>query len=141
MSVHDWGALRPEDVSQWINFHRQDKNWQYTKEQAVSMESKQAEGVAYLWNLLSMNNVALLADEVGMGKTFQALGVASLLWKMKPDARVLVMAPNRDICKHWKREYAAFVRHHYREIDHCVKYAENLDPIQSKSIIAIRSNI
>jgi superfamily II DNA or RNA helicase len=130
MSAHDWGALLPEDVSKWINFDRQDSEWNYAKD-SISMESKQAEGVAYLWNLLSMNNVALLADEVGMGKTFQALGVAALLWKMKPDAKVLVMAPNKDICAHWRREFAAFVRFHYREIDHCVKYAADLGSIQS----------
>jgi superfamily II DNA or RNA helicase len=130
MSEHNWGALLPEDVSKWINFDRQDNEWNYAKD-SISMESKQAEGVAYLWNLLSMNNVALLADEVGMGKTFQALGVAALLWKMKPNAKVLVMAPNRDICAHWKREYEAFVHFHYREIDHCVKNAPDGGPVQT----------
>ncbi len=95
------------------------------------MASRQAEGVAYLWNLLSLHDVALLADEVGMGKTFQALGVAALLWKMKPDAKVLVMAPNRDICAHWKREYTAFVHFHYREVDHCVKNSADHGPVQS----------
>lgn len=131
MQGNDWGGLSPEQVAKWINFDRSNPNWDYQANAAVTMATKQAEGVAYLWNLLSRHGVALLADEVGMGKTIQALGVAALLWKMKPGARVLVMAPNREICAHWRREYDAFVRSHYREIDHCVKYAEHAGPMQA----------
>ncbi|GAW86600.1 hypothetical protein bplSymb_SCF03202P002 [Bathymodiolus platifrons methanotrophic gill symbiont] len=110
-----------EKVSDWINFDRDNVDWHYEGKESTSMASRQVEGVAYLWNLLSTHNVALQADEVGMGKTFQALGVAALLWKMKPDAKVLVMAPNRDICAHWERELNAFVHFHFREADHCIK--------------------
>ena len=131
MTGNDWGALLPEDVSDLVNFEREDKDWKYEGTEAKSMSSRQAEGVAYLWNLLSLHGVALLADEVGMGKTFQALGVASLLWKMKPDAKILMMAPNRDICAHWRREFGAFVKFHYRHVDHCVKNAADGGPVQS----------
>ncbi|MEX3973548.1 DEAD/DEAH box helicase [Paraburkholderia caribensis] len=124
-----WGGLRPEQVTQWINFDAQDPEWRYVIGASPSMASRQTEGVAHLWNLLSKHGVALLADEVGMGKTFQALGVAALLWKMNPDAKVLVMAPNRDICAHWKREFAAFVRFHYREADERVKASETGQPV------------
>lgn len=92
------------------------------------MSSRQAEGVAHLWNGLSRDRVALLADEVGTGKTFQALGVVVLLWRMNPKAKVLVMAPNRDICKHWENELNAFVKHHYREADGCVKQGDAVVP-------------
>lgn len=92
------------------------------------MASRQAEGVAHLWNRLSSERVALLADEVGTGKTFQALGVAALLWRMSPAAKVLVMAPNRDICHHWELELAAFVDHHYREADGRVKQGDKPVP-------------
>lgn len=131
MSDHDWGALLPDQVSSWINFDRNDPEWHYGKGKSASMASKQAEGVAYLWNLLSLYRVALLADEVGMGKTFQALGVAALLWKMKPEAKVLVMAPNRDICMHWQREFDSLVRYHYREKDDCIKCSQSLGPVQN----------
>jgi len=131
MPIHDWGSLLPKAVSDWINFDRNNAHWHYEGPDATSMASRQAEGVAYLWNLLSRHGVALLADEVGMGKTFQALGVAALLWKMKPDAKVLVMAPNRDICAHWRREYHAFVQFHYRPVDHCVKNGVDGGPVQS----------
>jgi len=127
MSKH-WGGLRPEQVSTWINFDTH-ADWRYLSDAPPSMASRQVEGVAHLWNLLSKHRVALLADEVGMGKTFQALGIAALLWKIKPDARVLVMAPNRDICAHWQREFAAFTRFHYREADNCVKASGDGQPI------------
>lgn len=131
MSSLAWGGLDPQRVSQWINFERNDPAWHYQADNRESMAAKQTEGVAYLWNLLATNGVALLADEVGMGKTFQALGVAALLWKLKPDARVLVMAPGRDICRHWRREFETFVRVHYREADHSVKNIVDGGPVPS----------
>ena len=124
-----WGGLRPEQVTQWINFDAQDPEWRYVIGASPNMASRQTEGVAHLWNLLSNHGVALLADEVGMGKTFQALGVAALLWRMKPDAKVLVMAPNRDICAHWKREFTSFARFHYREADERVKASRTGQPV------------
>lgn len=130
MSSLNWGGLDPQRVSQWINFERNNPSWQYQAGDG-SMAAKQTEGVAYLWNLLSTKGVALLADEVGMGKTFQALGVAALLWKLKPDARVLVMAPGRDICRHWRREFETFVRVHYRDADHSVKNIVDGGPVPS----------
>ena len=88
------------------------------------MPARQAEGVAGLWNKLSAYGAALLADEVGTGKTLQALGVMSLLWQRQPDARVLVMAPNRDICRHWEREYRKFIKTHYKKYDDKVRSRE-----------------
>ena len=127
--AEQWGGLRPEQVSKWINFDADDVDWHYVSGAPPSMASRQAEGVAHLWNLLSKHRLALLADEVGMGKTFQALGIAALLWKMKPGAKVLVMAPNRDICAHWQRELTAFTRFHYREADGRVKAFEAELPV------------
>ena len=127
--VEHWGGLRPEQVSDWINFDAQDAARHYLSGAPSDMASLQTEGVAYLWNLLSKQRLALLADEVGMGKTFQALGVAALLWKIKPGARVLVMAPNRDICAHWQREFNAFTLLHYRKADGRVKASDDKLPV------------
>lgn len=128
MTKLQWGILTPEIVSEHINFKRGNE-WTYVATERDSMPDKQAEGVAYLWNLLSTQRLALLADEVGMGKTIQALGVASLLWKLKPNAKVLVMAPNRDICKGWMREFNTFVDLHYRQADHLVKNSVDGGPV------------
>ena len=43
-------------------------NWRYDGDAPATMASLQAEGTAYLWNLLAKRRLALLADEVGMGK-------------------------------------------------------------------------
>lgn len=127
MSRFEESVLTPESVSQWINFKgRKDPGWRYLADDRQSMAAKQTEGVAYLWNLLAADKVALLADEVGMGKTFQALGVAAWLWKNKPDAKVLVMAPNRHLCGHWRREFEGFVREHIRQTDGRVKTADGM---------------
>ena len=114
-----WRRIKPMDVAKWINFG--DSGWTYSPDQPTIMAALQTEGVAHLWNVLSRNPVALLADEVGMGKTFEALGVAALLWRKKPDAKVLVIAPNRDICDHWRREFREFTKRHYLHIDGRVK--------------------
>lgn len=128
MDANRWGSLTPEQVSGWITFDREHADWTYCKGDRA-MAARQAEGVAGLWNKLGRHRAALLADEVGTGKTLQAMGVMSLLWKAKPDARVLVMAPNRDICRHWEREYAKFVRTHYKQSDDVVRRLCDGEPV------------
>lgn len=127
MEPREWGALTPEKVADRITFNREQADWTY-QEGDDSMPARQAEGVAGLWNKLALHRTALLADEVGTGKTLQALSVMALLWKRKPDARVLVMAPNRDICKHWGREFRKFVKTHYRYSDGVVRKQNCADP-------------
>ncbi|HEX8978146.1 MAG TPA: DEAD/DEAH box helicase family protein [Parasulfuritortus sp.] len=128
MDAERWGALTPEQVSGWITFDRERADWTY-REGDRAMAARQTEGVAGLWNKLGRHRAALLADEVGTGKTLQALGVMALLWKAKPDACVLVMAPNRDICRHWEREYAKFVRTHYKQSDDVVRRVRDGEPV------------
>ncbi|MBS1018725.1 DEAD/DEAH box helicase family protein [Gluconobacter cerinus] len=127
----NWRRLKPTDVAKWINFGGVNGKWTYSPDQPVGMAALQTEGVAHLWNVLSRNPVALLADEVGMGKTFEALGVAALLWRRKPDAKILVIAPNRDICAHWQREFSAFTRDIYLKADGFVKAKNDGKPVPS----------
>ena len=134
MPDRQWGAITPAEVSELMSFERDDVEWHYDPANNRSMAAKQAEGSAYLWNTLALHNVAILADEVGMGKTFQAIAVACLLWKMKPDARILVMAPNRDICAHWRGEYHTFVHGHYKKTDHLVRNAADGGPIHESRL-------
>ena len=134
MCAKNWSTLTPQRVSDMVTFDRDDTNWTY-REGDTSMPARQAEGVAGLWNKLSRYGAALLADEVGTGKTLQALGVMALLWQMKPDARVLVMAPNRDICRHWEREYRKFVKTHYRMSDGVVRGIDNGEPLHTPHLI------
>ncbi len=116
-----WETITPETVSQYVRFKRKvrrdDEDWDYDPNE-VDMFAKQAEGTAFLWNRLSEHGVALLADEVGMGKTIQALAVLSLLFHQKPDARVLIIAPRRVVAENWMSEYHTFIAQHYRKDHH-----------------------
>ena len=71
-------------ISELIHFNLDRKDWIYIDGVQKSLEVTQVEGVYGLIQRLKQHDVALLADEVGMGKTIQALGVMSLLWQSKP---------------------------------------------------------
>ncbi|MFZ4580497.1 MAG: helicase-related protein, partial [Myxococcota bacterium] len=45
--------------------------------------------------------------EVGMGKTYEALGVIGAFRKANPKARVLVLTPGPDLNKKWQKEFKA----------------------------------
>ncbi|HCH00456.1 MAG TPA: hypothetical protein DEV85_01005 [Vibrio sp.] len=115
MSLSDWSELTPENVSTLMTFVENDEQWEYDSTNRTSMAAKQAEGVAYLCQLLKRQGLALLADEVGMGKTFQALGVVKLVQQVKPDAKVLIIGPNKNICHQWIGEVKNFEQNHWKE--------------------------
>jgi len=82
-----------------------------------SLEAKEAgfgesqlEGTVAAFNMLARNHCAYLADEVGMGKTYVALGVMALFRHLKPDARIVVIAPRENIQRKWIKELHNFVR-------------------------------
>ena len=78
----------------------------------------QIEGVAMLINRLNQFNIALLADEVGMGKTFQALAVITEQFRQKTDSKVLVITPRKEVLNQWKEEeYNEFREKHLLDIE------------------------
>ncbi len=110
----EWEKLSPYVVSKYISFNRDNKNWVYTDKK--DMANLQAEGVAGICQRLARHNIAFLADEVGMGKTIQAFGVMSMLWKEDKlkKRRVLVFAPRREVALQWEREYKDFFEKHIK---------------------------
>ncbi len=72
---------------------------------------EQLAGAVAIHNLLEKNGVAYLADEVGMGKTYVALGAMALFRHFKPDFRVMVVSPRRNIQQKWVNELRNFVEH------------------------------
>ncbi len=78
---------------------------------------QQLEGAVALHNILKMHGVAYLADEVGLGKTYVALGVVALLRHFNPALRVLVIAPRENIQRKWMKETRNFIRHNVRHAD------------------------
>ena len=93
-----------KDVKSVINFSGNSEIFQ--KEQEIPI--KQYEGVTALWNILSQNKYAYLADEVGMGKTYQAIGIIAMLVKTVPNTKVLVIAPNASVQNNWIKEFKNF---------------------------------
>ena len=82
---------------------------------------EQLQGAVALHNILKSKNVAYLADEVGMGKTYVALGALALFRHFDPDFRVLVIAPRENIQRKWMKELRNFVRNNVRFPDLRVK--------------------
>ena len=68
----------------------------------------QLEGAVAAYNMLARNRIAYLADEVGMGKTYIALGVMGLVRYMNPLARIVVIAPRENIQRKWIKELSTF---------------------------------
>lgn len=75
---------------------------------------EQLRGAVAIHNILKTHGVAYLADEVGMGKTYVALGALALLRHYQPDLRVLVVAPRGNIQRKWQKELRNFVAHNVR---------------------------
>lgn len=75
----------------------------------------QTKGVTALCKILQNRQYAYLADEVGMGKTYQAIGVISMLLKEKPFAKILIIAPNRSVQSNWTSEIKNFQTNNLNE--------------------------
>ena len=71
----------------------------------------QEKGVLGIWNILVEKKIALLADEVGMGKTLQAISIISIMLKQNPDSKFLIFAPNEIVQKNWLNEFNKFRPH------------------------------
>lgn len=100
--------IRPEDVAEFIDLTVAGDP------ETRSMADMQLEGIAALYNILCEHPFAYLADEVGMGKTYQALGLAALVWNEKPTARILFISPRQNLQAKWLDDYRSFFKSNYR---------------------------
>lgn len=100
--------LKPEDVEQLVDLTVVDDS------STQSMATMQREGVAALYNILCKHDFAYLADEVGMGKTYQALSLTAIVWNEKPDAHVLFISPRANLQTKWHDDYRRFFSSNYR---------------------------
>jgi superfamily II DNA or RNA helicase len=90
-------------------------------EDRKSLAKLQIEGSVALYNILSQQKLAYLADEVGMGKTYVALGTIALMRKKQPDLRVLYLLPKNNVRDKWVKDYKSFVEHNYLHDDLIVR--------------------
>jgi superfamily II DNA or RNA helicase len=93
-----------------------------------AMVSMQEEGVAALYNILKKQQVAYLADEVGLGKTMQALGVIAMFREKNPKANILVISPREIVQQGWVNEFLNFKENVYcgYSLPSCLGRKENL---------------
>ena len=99
---------------------------------------QQLEGTVALFNMLQRNRCAYLADEVGMGKTYVALGVMGLTRYFNPHARIAVVAPRENIQRKWIKELKNFVRLNWRLTGNRVKSLQGepaWEPVYCNSLI------
>lgn len=87
----------------------------------ASIAASQLKGSVAAFNMLIRNRVAYLADEVGLGKTYVALGVLGMFRHLNPAARVLVIAPRENIQLKWIKELRNFTRVNWRVEDNRFK--------------------
>lgn len=95
----------------------------------------QCQGVTAICNILHDRQYAYLADEVGMGKTYQALGVISMLLKEKHDAKILIIAPNESVQNNWQKEITRFYNNN---VNTSIEIPELLDVNKCDSIEFIK---
>jgi len=69
---------------------------------------RQEDTVLHALEILQESPGVVLADEVGMGKTFEALGVLAARAQVAPDSRFLVITPGPDLNKKWTKEIRRF---------------------------------
>ena len=101
--------LCPDDVGELI-----DLTVEGDTKATQSMADLQLEGIAALYNILCKHDFAYLADEVGMGKTYQALGLTAILWNEDPTARILFISPRQNLQAKWGSDYLRFYSSNYR---------------------------
>ena len=65
------------------------------------LAEQQLLGAVALYNKLADHQVAYLADEVGMGKTYIGLGVVALMRHFNPGLRVLYLLPKNNVRDIW----------------------------------------
>ena len=99
---------------------------------------QQREGTVAAFNMLAQNGCAYLADEVGMGKTYVALGVMSLLRYFDPHARIVVIAPRENIQRKWVKELHNFVGRNWRVVGNRVRSLQGKpvwEPVVCNSLV------
>ncbi|MBK8254249.1 MAG: DEAD/DEAH box helicase [Polyangiaceae bacterium] len=85
---------------------------------------EQLRGAVAIHNILETHRVAYLADEVGMGKTYVALGAVALFRHFNPQFRVLFIAPRENIQNKWQKELLNFTAHNVQFSDFRVRGLE-----------------
>ena len=69
---------------------------------------RQEDTVLRALDILDRRPGVVLADEVGMGKTYEALGVAATMRHANPRSRIVIVTPGPDLNQKWSEEFPRF---------------------------------
>jgi hypothetical protein len=69
---------------------------------------RQEDTVLRAADMLKQRPGILLADEVGMGKTYEALGLAAVVRHARPGSRIVIITPGPTLNEKWKKELERF---------------------------------
>lgn len=111
--------LTAGQIRSFINFD----GGEHVDVEGTQQSRAQSEGVAALWHLLRSKGFAYLADEVGMGKTRQAMAVIALQLLEDPNAQVVIVCPGQTLQRQWLGEWDAFLRSCYKLVDNRLRSA------------------
>lgn len=97
------------DPLQWIDFGRQLRS--VDSEEHAGRQRRTA--CALVKRLYGRNPVpgVILGDEVGMGKTYEAMAVVAGLLRHKPTARVVILAHSGPMVRTWHDRWESFCTH------------------------------
>ena len=98
---------------------------------------RQEDTVLRALDILEERPGVVLADEVGMGKTFEALGVAAAFRHGNPKSKVVVVTPGPDLNAKWHAEFASFKEmYDFRgEVGTARSLADFVDAVKSSPIV------
>lgn len=107
------------------------------------LANRQLEAItkSYLYLSKSDNNIIYIADEVGLGKTYIAAGIAMLFRHYSADInshKDLIIVPKKNLQDKWKKELKNFVSNNYLCDDDLIKQQYNFDEAIKDRLMPVR---
>lgn len=96
---------------------------------------------SYLYLTKPGNNIVYIADEVGLGKTYIAAGIAMLFRHFSADPKShkdLIIVPKKNLQDKWKKELKNFVSNNYLCDDDLIKQQYNFDVTIKDRLMPVR---
>ncbi len=102
------------------------------KEELKELGELQMRGAVALYNKIQEHGIGYLADEVGMGKTYIALGVVALMRYVNPSLKVLYIVPKQNLLQKWHdTDYPNFLRDNFKVANYKVKKEDSAPAAKS----------
>lgn len=110
---------------------------------AEELANRQLEAItkSYLYLSKPSNNIIYIADEVGLGKTYIAAGIAMLFRHFSADAnshKDLIIVPKKNLQEKWKKELKNFVSNNYLCEEDLIKQQYHFDEAIKDRLMPVR---